>query len=267
MTFPLSLSSRTSSASIEDLKGALNQEELQAWAPIIGGGVLFLYGLSRRSFSGLLLASAGGLLLYRGLVPRPTMMRTGEATTISRSPDDLYQHWRKLENLPAIMNNIVSVREIDEKRSHWVAKTVGGATVEWEAEIVEDEPGRHIAWRSNEEAEIQTNGIIRFEPAPGDRGTEVHLTLEYSLPLGTLGAADAAMMGAEPSQQARHDLQRFKQYMETGEIATTDGQPAGERGMLPDVETSAGLINNVLEGLNIIRTGGRSTRSRAGTRA
>lgn len=253
---------------IDELSESLDfdQEEIKSWAPIVGGGTLLAYGLSRRSLSGLLLASAGGFLLYRGLVPNPTMMQTGASTTINKSPDELYAYWRNLENLPNIMNNIVSVKELDEKRSHWTAKTVGGVTVEWDAEIVEDQPGKYIAWTSDHEAEIKTYGIIRFDQAPGNRGTDVNLLLKYSLPLGIVGAADAAAMGYEPSQQARQDLQRFKQYMETGEVATVSGQPAGERGMMPSVESSAGLINNVLEGLNILRTGGRYTRGRAGTR-
>jgi uncharacterized membrane protein len=260
-------SPRTTDGFKNELSSRVNSRELKAWAPILGGGALALYGLSRRSLGGLALASVGGMLLYRGVVPRPVTMRTGATTTINKSPEELFTFWRKLENLPTIMDNLVSVREISQTRSHWEVKTVGGATIEWDAEIIEEEPNRSIAWRSDEDAEIFTNGVIRFEPAPGNRGTEVHLTLEYSLPLGMLGAVDAAIMGREPSQQASRDLQRFKQYMETGEIATTAGQPHGDRGLAPDVETTAGLINNFLEGMNIIRTGGRSTRSRAGTRA
>jgi uncharacterized membrane protein len=253
---------------LDDLSESLefDQEEIKSWAPIVGGGALVAYGLTRRSIGGILLATAGSLLLYRGLVPRPTMMQTGASTTINKSPDELYAYWRDLENLPNIMHNLVSVTELDDKRSHWSARTVGGATIEWEAEIVEDQPGKYIAWKSDHDAEIKTYGVIRFDQAPGNRGTDVNLLLKYSLPLGLVGAADAAVMGYEPSQQARHDLQRFKQYMETGEIATVEGQPAGERGMMPDVETSAGFINNLLEGLNIVRTGGRYTRGRAGTR-
>jgi uncharacterized membrane protein len=245
---------------------SLAKSDFQAWVPIVGGGALVLFGLSRRSLGGLVLASIGGLLIYRGVMPRPASMRTGAATTIARSPEDLYSFWRNFENLPRVMENLESVRQIDERRSHWAVKTVGELTIEWDAEIVEEEPNRYIAWRSDENAEIATNGIIRFDPAPGNRGTEVHLTLEYSLPLGTLGAADAAILGSEPSQRARADLQRFKQFIETGEAATTAGQPAGERGRAPDPETIAGAINNLLEGLNIVRTGGRDTRGRAGTR-
>jgi uncharacterized membrane protein len=266
MTFPSALSALTQQASIDGLTDSFDQEDVKAWAPIIGGGALVLYGLTRRSVSGILLATAGSLLLYRGLIPRPTMMQTGASTTINKSPQELYEYWRNLENLPNLMQNLVSVKELDETRSHWAAKTVGGATIEWDAEIVEDQPGKYIAWKSDHDAEIKTYGVIRFDPAPGDRGTDVNLLLKYSLPLGLVGAADAAVMGYEPSQQARQDLQRFKQFMETGEIATTAGQPAGERGMMPDVEKSAGFINNLFEGLNILRTGGRYTRGRAGTR-
>jgi uncharacterized membrane protein len=266
MAFPSSLPSLDEINSLEDVLDTFDQEEVKAWAPIVGGGVLVLYGLSRRSLAGLLLAGAGGLVLYRGLVPRPTMMRTGASITINKSPEELYTFWRNLENLPSVMHNLVSVQEIDDKRSRWTARTVGGATIEWEAEIADEEPNHYIAWKSDHEAEIKTYGIVRFVPTPGNRGTEVQLILKYSLPLGFLGAADAAMMGAEPSQQAGQDLQRFKQYMETGEIATISGQPAGERGMAPDVETAAGVINNVLEGLNILRSGGRRTQGRAGTR-
>ncbi|TVR68131.1 MAG: SRPBCC family protein [Sphaerobacteraceae bacterium] len=254
-------------ASLEDIKDSLNEVDTQGWAPVIGGGALVALGLSRRSLSGLLLASAGGLLLYRGLTPRPSVMRTGASITVNRSPEELYTFWRDLENLPTVMHNLVSVKEIDKTRSHWTAKTFGGATIEWDAEIADEEPNHYIAWKSEHDAPIRTYGVVKFEPAPGNRGTEVNLILKYSMPLGILGAADAAAMGVDPSQQARQDLQRFKQYMETGEIATTSGQPAGERGLMPDVETAAGVINNVAESLNILRTGGRRTKGRAGTRA
>jgi uncharacterized membrane protein len=267
MTFSDSINSIAEQTGLDEFIGTVEDNDLKAWAPIIGGGALVAYGLIQRSVPGILVATAGSLLIYRGVTPRPTMMQTGASTTINKSPQELYDYWRNLENLPKIMQNLDSVKQIDEKRSHWVARTVGGAQIEWDAEIVADEPGQYIAWKSDHNAEIKTYGIIRFDPAPGNRGTDVNLLLKYSLPFGVVGAADAAMMGSEPSQQARQDLQRFKQFMETGEIATTDGQPAGERGRMPDVETTAGLINNVVEGLNILRTGGRSTRGRAGTRA
>jgi uncharacterized membrane protein len=254
-------------SSLDDIKDALNQVETQSWAPIIGGGALVALGLLRRSIPGLLLVSAGGLLVYRGLNPGPSVMRTGASITVNRSPEELYTFWRDLENLPTIMHNLVSVKKLDETRSHWTAKTVGGATIEWDAEIADEEPNHYIAWKSEHEAPVRTYGVVKFEPAPGNRGTEVNLILKYSMPLGILGAADAAAMGVDPSQQARQDLQRFKQYMETGEIATTAGQPAGERGLMPHVETAAGVINNVAESLNILRTGGRRTKGRAGTRA
>ena len=51
--------------------------------------------------------------------------------------------------------------------------------------------------------------------------------MQYLPPAGALGVAIAKMFGEEPEQQLRSDLRRLKQILETGEIATTDGQPAG----------------------------------------
>src|SRR4051812_22284164 len=67
---------------------------------------------------------------------------------INRSPEELYRFWRDFENLPRFMNHLESVRVLDDKRSHWVAKAPAGTSVEWDAEIIEDRPGELIAWRS-----------------------------------------------------------------------------------------------------------------------
>jgi uncharacterized membrane protein len=70
-------------------------------------------------------------------------------------------------------------------------------------------------------------GVIRFEEAPGGRGTEVKVELEYESPAGTTGVLLAKLLGEEPSQQVEDGLRRFKQIMETGEVPTTEGQPRG----------------------------------------
>jgi uncharacterized membrane protein len=84
-----------------------------------------------------------------------------------------------------------------------------------------------IAWQTVEDSAIRHWGIVRFTPAPGDRGTEVKVELEYEPVAGTLGAAIAQLFGEEPAQQVEEDLRRFKRIMEAGEIPTTEGQPAG----------------------------------------
>jgi uncharacterized membrane protein len=127
------------------------------------------------------------------------------------------------------MRHLRSVTELPSGNSHWVAQGPAGTTITWDAEIVTDNPGECIAWKSLNGAAVQHAGSVRFQPAPGGRGTEVHVELAYDPPAGALGVAVAKLLGEEPDLQIREDLRRFKQSMEAGEIATTDGQPQGER--------------------------------------
>jgi len=150
-----------------------------------------------------------------------------ESITIDRSPEDIYRFWHKLEGLPCIMNHIESVREIGPQRSHWVAKAPAGMHVEWDSEIIDDRPNEMIAWRSLEGADVDNAGSVRFERAPGGRGTVVKVEMDYRPPGGIVGAKIAKLFGEAPEKQIAVDLHRLKQLMETGEIATTAGQPAG----------------------------------------
>lgn len=151
---------------------------------------------------------------------------------VNRPPEDCYRFWRAFENLPRFMEHLVSVSITGPQRSHWMAKGPAGTTVEWDAEITRDESNQLIAWRSLEGADVDHSGIVRFEPAPGGRGTIVRVELRYSPPAGPLGAWVARLFGEEPEQQIREDLRRFKQVLETGEIPTTLGQPAGRRSLV-----------------------------------
>ena len=148
------------------------------------------------------------------------------AITVNRPPDEVYALWRDLENLPRFMSHLRSVRTDGGEGSHWVAKAPAG-TVEWDAEIVEDVPGQLIAWRSLEGADVPNSGKVRLAQAPGQRGTEVAVELEYLPPAGAIGAAAARLFGEEPRQQIRDDLRRFKQVSETGDVVVSDGNPGG----------------------------------------
>lgn len=154
-------------------------------------------------------------------------MRATTSVTIRRSGEDLYRFWRDVQKLPSFMYHLESVRVDGDRRSHWTAKAPAGRTVEWDAEIVEDRPGELIAWRSLGGADVGNTGSVRFRPAPGDRGTEVSVGIEYSPPGGALGAVVAKLLGEEPEQQIKDDLRRFKQLMETGEVVRSEGSPAG----------------------------------------
>src|SRR3954447_16474280 len=142
-------------------------------------------------------------------------MEARSAATINGSPEALYEAWRDVSRLPEFMDHLEAVTSTGDRRSHWVAKGPAGMTVEWDAEITEEEPGRRIAWRSVEGADVDNSGVVEFRPAPGDRGTEIHVTLEYSPPGGALGSVVAKLFGEEPAQQVSDGLRRFKQLMET----------------------------------------------------
>lgn len=151
------------------------------------------------------------------------------AVTVNRPAAELYAFWRRFENLPRFMRHLESVQETGGGRSHWVAKAPAGRTVEWDAEIVEERPGELIAWRSLPDADVQNRGTVHFAAAPGGRGTVVRVEMQYSPPVGRLGATVARLFGEEPEMQVRDALRVFKQVMETGEVVLSDGSLHGPK--------------------------------------
>jgi uncharacterized membrane protein len=148
--------------------------------------------------------------------------------TVQRSPDEIYRAWRDLESLPRLIPGyLVSVTPSDGGRTRWVVAGPGGLRASWEAELTADEPGRLIAWRSMPGASVDIAGSVRFEPAPGERGTEVKVILTYAPPGGKLGAAAAALGGGGGDRLVREALRRFKQLLETGETAEASMRPEG----------------------------------------
>jgi len=234
----------------------INVADVERWASALGGAALAAYGIKQlkdRSPSGAALTAAGTALIYRGATGHcpmysaagistadrrddtraalsgPRGVNVQEAVTINRPADELYRFWRSFEQLPSFMDHLVSVTQLDQCRSHWVAKAPAGSTVEWNAEIINEIPGELIGWRTLDGSEVVSAGSVCFKPAPGGRGTEVRVRLQYDPPGGKLGSTIAWMFGEEPSQTIREDLRRFKRLMETGEIPTTERQPRGNR--------------------------------------
>lgn len=148
------------------------------------------------------------------------------AVTIRKSADELYGFWRNLANLTQVVHHPVTITTTSGEDSHWVVSAPGG-NVQWDAIIINETPGKLIAWRSKEGGDVDNAGSVRFEPAPGDEGTEVTVALEYDPPGGKLGAAVAKLTRDSAGSQVYDALRRFKALMEAGEIPTTEGQPAG----------------------------------------
>lgn len=142
-----------------------------------------------------------------------------EVVTINRPARELYDFWRNPENLVQVMDNLQSIEPIDANRSRWTVKAPAGQEVSWESVITKDVPGEEIYWQSADGADVANSGRIEFRDA-GLRGTVVRATIAYDPPGGRIGEFIAKLFQREPRLQTRRDLHRFKQLMETGEIAT-----------------------------------------------
>lgn len=149
----------------------------------------------------------------------------GRVVTINRPRDELYRYWRDFGNLASFMEAVESVRTEGERRQVWTLQVPGGSAT-LRTEITEDREGEVIAWRSVEGSDIETRGHVRFEDAPGGRGTRVEAEIAYKPPAGELGRLAAKLFQREPAIQARRELKRFKMLMETGEIATAENRRA-----------------------------------------
>ena len=185
---------------------------------------------------------AGHPLVSGVAAPTDLYFETSIATT--KSPQECYRFWRNVENLPRFMDSLESVRALDERRFHWVAKGSESTALEWDCEITEDRPGAALAWRTLNGAQVPNAGSVIFEPAPNGRGTIVRLSIHYSPVGGQLTTGLAKLLRQDPQSQVREDLRRFKQLVETGEIATTRGQSTGRRSFLGRAARRWGLTNS-----------------------
>ena len=214
-------------------------------ASLIGGGLLIAYGITRRDWAGLGLALTGGGLAFRGFTGHCPVygavnansaagdsresngIHVEEAITIDKSAEDLYGFWRDFENQALISDYLISVKVTGDTTSHWVAKGPANREVQWDAQVINERPNELIAWQTTPGSDIEHAGSVRFKPAPNGRGTEVHVTMQYYPPAGTIGAGVAKIMHRDPAMEVADTLKRLKRLMETGDIVKVDGQPHG----------------------------------------
>ena len=159
------------------------------------------------------------------------IIHTRRAITIWKPVEEVYAFWRNPENFPQFMRHVESVEVIDSQTARWTVKAPAGQSVSWTAAITEERENELISWVSLPDADVYNAGTVRFTPAPGGRGTEVRLDLEYEPPFGKLGSKLAMLWREEPGQQAQDDLRHLKQVMELGEIVISDATK--QRGMHP----------------------------------
>ena len=193
-------------------------------------------------------AAAGAFLLTRSSTRRPeidsdaphwTLKKrsqgeqpvTGKTLLVNAPRDALFKAWQKVEDFPRFMENVESV-ERDGDVSRWTIKAPAGSDVTLVNRITEQRSGEYISWQSEPESDIANSGKVSFADAPGGRGTYVSLVLSYDPPGRTLGKLFAKLFQREPAIQARRDLRRFKQLVETGEV-TTNASPSGRSSESP----------------------------------
>lgn len=230
---------------------SINVGSRERTASLLGGGALVAVGLLRGHLSGLALAAAGALIARRGLkghcdvyealgvntarheAADPHLLyehgvKIEGAIAVNKPARELYDYWRDLTHLGRFMTNVERVEIRDDGHSHWILRAPAGTTIEYDAEIINDEPGRLIAWRSVGGADIQHAGSVRFvEMAPGV-STTVKLNIEYIPPVGVLGEWGEKLLrvvGQSPENDLRQSLRNFKQLMETGDLTNAAGTP------------------------------------------
>lgn len=213
-------------------RSRMNKGRRQNGGSDSGGDVMS--GIKSTGIWGVLGAVAAGTLLYKAF-SGSSRENTGSRRSveihsklkINKSREELYDYWRNLENLPNFMTHLQEVQEIDDKRSLWTAKIPGGmGTVEWDAEIVRERKNHLLAWRSLPDSEIENAGEVRFENAPGGRGTIVETTISYRPPAGEVGAYAAKLFNPAFEKVVKSDLKEFKKLMEKGGAAKRRSSPA-----------------------------------------
>lgn len=137
---------------------------------------------------------------------------------IERPADILFDLWRKPETLPILMSHVAQIDILNATDSRWRMKAPFGQYIEWQARIVEEQPGEFIYWRSLQGARIPNEGRLSFGPAPQVNGTAVTLMIRFDPPGGFLGRKISQVFQLLPKEMLSNTLQRFKTLAETGEI-------------------------------------------------
>lgn len=177
---------------------------------------------------GLVEAAAGSYLLFRGITgvcpiykqigigKTPSNIHITHIITVNKPKQEVYNFWRKLENLPLFMKHLASVVEKDAKNSYWVARIPGNfAKLGWEAQITRDEPGKLISWKSLKGSTINNEGHVSFTDTPNGTGTIINVVISYKPPIGGTGEGLAKLFTSVFEKLIQNDIENFKTYIET----------------------------------------------------
>jgi uncharacterized membrane protein len=189
----------------------------------IGGGAALL-GIAAGAFA---ITAIRNKAKYRGGTSEPPRKDAIErAVTVNAPRDELYRRWRDFTAAPEWMEIVEQVENLGDGRHRWTVRGPGDKPITYETVITEERDGEVLAWDSAPGATVRSSNRLEFRDAPGGRGTEIHAVMTYDPPLGPLGKLAAIATQKAPELQVRRDLRRFKQLVEAGEIATTEGPGA-----------------------------------------
>lgn len=151
------------------------------------------------------------------------------SVTIGRPADELRTLWLQPDTQARIWSHFAAVTPLDGEQSDWVASGPAGGDYRWRTRV--EESGRDaLRWSSLDGADIANAGTLSFRPAPGDRGTELHLHVGFNPPGGIVGKAVSKLFHIVPAEIVRKALYKFRALAMTGEIPTTEPQPAARNG-------------------------------------
>ena len=221
-------------------KPSINVDVPERILSVTAGSLLFLNGLKH---FGLVRMALGGFLLYRGIsghcpgysamgkphLPDPVKnINIRTTVAVNRPRNEVFNFWRKLENLPRFMEHLESVKEIDDRTSHWEARIPGGlGTISWDAVIVEEHENSFIGWNSLPGATVENAGKVEFREL-GDGWTELYVVITYRAPMGAAGQGLSALLNPVFEKIIRSDIQNFKRFVERGGMSTQEGLSSGK---------------------------------------
>jgi uncharacterized membrane protein len=195
------------------IAAALFRRSTQRWALLGAGAALVARGASGYCSLYHALGVNYSDRRHRSGVPGNEGVRIEHAVNIHCPAADLYQFWRRVDQLPRILRHVESVRAIDEWHSHWVARGPIGPALEWDAEIINEHENELIAWQSVHGADLRNAGSVRFE-ALSEELTRMKVCLELLPVGGTAVLALARLFGTDPQRELETDLERFKDFAE-----------------------------------------------------
>jgi len=214
---------------------AVNVEWPERLASIAAGARLFSGGLKNllhHPLRNMVVTAAGGYLVYRGITgncplysyiynktshDRISNINIRTSVYVDKPRREVYDFWRNLENLPLFMSHLRSVNQLDTKRSTWEAKLPGNiGTVSWDAEIVNEDPGKVIGWKSVEGSDIDNAGKVEFMDAADGKGTVIQAVISYLPPTGGyIKSKIAGLMSPVFEKLVRSDINNFKHFIES----------------------------------------------------